>query len=585
MEPRDYFVCLDELSSRFSQGNAIASLRYYLENYRRLAGKSRLEWRLLSMLTDDDCRNLGHVVWPDDALLRPSGIGLAFVASQLASSDLQRPLQLATSPPISHSAKLRIARAWALHPDAQFLDDAAFRRSFALRLADHPDAVGYCALAAAASGDSPLASELGAAWLRSGLTSADAPEVARQAAKQPLLRAAAKAAVDICLWYFRDDPGAVCTLAEAASSLAMYPEVCRAAAALTDCALSEKQKGLLCAMRLVALVETGNDRQAVDEYRRDWKDTQWVFPYPTELLYSVQQAGAQDVERDLLMRCRIDDSTPEWVRLTKESILGGRQASELLAAWDEYFNRVWSQGERDRRILVGATEALLRANALQRQDHREFERQLRGIWTVLANDTGLRTLAWSFIVRLAASAADCIRDFEAHLLEASPEEFHVRQAARAYIFALRSNHEWPRLGALDRRWLERCCSFEEREFLRLMARADAHFRSSTAAREQLAIWEDMLRLPLGPREVAELAGRFTRLYQSTAADWSSGSGDSVDDIRLQILRRVKAEAQFLAGKLPAAELGYSLRLQNVGMVEAQEILEDLTRRTQWDPKY
>lgn len=575
LDPSTCLSDLREIREDLAAGRAAEALTGYAEKSSGLAARSFLEWQLVEAVLRTRLA-VEPVVWPDDVLDRPSGAALAFVVAQLSGQDLALPRGLARLAPIPRARKLALAAAWLWRPGCFGLQDAKLRRRFAEWLADAPEAIGPCLLAAAHVGDGELIGRLGPLWLARGIFHAGAPGQIEQASSlrdlQDLAGKALGAALGTCL---ADTPGLLHLLG-AAFSLRRFPTVL----ALGEMLLRRPEVGpnprqRVLALLLGALAELDRFEEVAAAYRERWMPLGLPFPEPEWLLYSLQRQGETALERHLLESVN-GAETSAWVRLRRDLLRKGAPERSDLEAWEALYR---ARG-KDERVLVGASEAVLRSAPLLREEWGE-RLGLLPRWQALAGLDRYRLLAGSYLVLLQPTDPERIEAFERWLEGAPLVQEPVRRAARAYVAALRRTRRWNRLRDLSRSWpdlFDLACPFGERELARLLGRLLDLPGDEPGFRLWCAGWERLLSLPLSGREVAEVLGHFILLRRELErADPESAEDDLLADIELQVLRRAKAEAELRLARTSDLQTRDSLRsrLRAARLEATLRILEDL----------
>lgn len=559
-----------------------AALARYLDTAGASIRKPGLEWALIGLL-DRSAPELPPGLsesWPEERIEMPSGAALRFAVIQRTPEDRSSALPpgLSRRPPLAGPHKELLARAWLHRPDTPALADPEPRRGFARWLARHPPAVGGCLLAAAAADDRALVDELTPRWLSCGLLHPGAPAEVARASRRPALADPARRALRIVVGRFFRDDGSLAELLEPALALGDAESAATLGETLFARSADPSLRRRALAVRLAALGEARRGAQLADEYRRRWLPTGWAYPRPERLLYLFQELGADDLERHLLGHVEVSDETPDWVLLTRETLEAPSPGPEQLGAWE----KLHAAHPKDERVLVGATRAVLRRPRPVRKEWSE-RLGLSARWRQLAGLDRYRWLAGAFLVLLHTEKEDRIAEFENRLTEAPLDLPAVRRAARAYLAALRRSRRWRRLAEIEARrpeMLLHACPFAERELLRTLARLSELPGDRRAERRWCEGWERLIGLPLDSSEVVEVLDHFVNLRRELERHGHLRHEQALfADVTLQLLRRVRAEAEALLARHPgrAGELQeLRERLAHAGPEATFRILQQLS---------
>jgi hypothetical protein len=484
------------------------------------------------------------VVWADDVLGRPSGAALAFVMAQLSGQDLESlPAALARLTPIPRIHKSTLAMAWLWRASTPCLQEPLLRHRFALWLAEAPEAIGACLLAAVQVGDGELAAKLGPLWLARGIFHSRAPEQIEEASGLRDLKAITGEALGVAVGRFLEDTPALLHLLGAAFSLRRFSTVVALGEMLLlRPKLTPEQAQRVLVFLLGALADLDHFDEVAATYRERWMPLAIPFPQPEWLLYAFQRHEETSLERHLLDSVDAGAETSAWVRLRGDLLRKGAPDRSDLEGWEALYR----ERGKDERILVGISEAVLRSAPLLQEEWRE-RLGLLARWRALADIDRYRLLAGSYLVLLQPTDAERIEAFERFLSGAPLAQGPVRRAARTYVAAQRRTRRWDRLRDLARSWpdlFDLACPFKERELTRLLGRLIDLPLDEKEFRFWCTGWERLLSLPLSGHEMAEVLGHFILLRRELERhDPEMAEDDLLADIRLQVLRRAKAEAE------------------------------------------
>ena len=548
MDPTEQCRFQDRVEDALQNEVPETALALYLQTGASSIRKPGLEWSLVELLDqgEDDLSAVDLEAWPEDRLASASGAALCFTVMQrsLGEQSSALPQGLSRRPPLAGRRKELIVRAWLRCPSATALAEPGLRRRFARWLARHPPTIGSCLLAAAAAGDRLLVAELVPRWLSCGLLHPDAPAEVARASELTWLADSARQALRLVIAHFFNDNEALIRLLEPALILRDTESAAMLGGVLWARLSEPEQRREALAVRLAALGLAERGIDLVDEYRRRWRPTGWAYPWPERLLYLFQELGAEDLERHLLDTMEVNEKTPSWVLLMRETLESPSIRREHLEAWEN----LYVQHAKDERVLVGATSAVLRCPRLLRREWIE-RLGLRSRWQQLADLERYRWLGGAFLVLLQTEEEDRIIEYEDRLLEAPLDLPPVRRAARAYLSALRRSRQWQRLSEISAEspeMLRRACPFVERELLENLARLSKLPGNRWEEHRWCERWERLIALPLQPLEVLEVLDHFVNLRRELDQRGLPRHASSLfADVRLQLLRRSRAGAEAL----------------------------------------
>lgn len=573
-------------------GQAVAT---YLRAYAVVSGKALFEWRLAAALLDADQgpeEHLRDLEWPNTLLARPSGAALRFTVAQIGHEETE-PEAAEIFSTVPYQAMPTLARAWAAYPETKWLATPEARRRFANRMALNQVAAGHCMLAAGAAGDAALVEELAPAWLGTGTLLDTAPAILRSASKIPLLAQVTRRGIAIAAGRCYGDTGALLLLLEACfgildscEDLSPPADVGEAALRLSDVlierGLPPEQTQRIWIWRLACLAALGEFERTAQEYKEHWIPGRWSYPHPELILHALQRTGDDDAERHLLATANLGETTQAWVLLTHRCALPGEGAAVSLEDWDHYLRVEWSRAAEtgvDLRVLLAVTVSVLRTAEWERQRHADLEWRLQNAWKQLAKHADLGALACSILILLETAPARIIQQYEENADGTPPSGNWPCRAGHAYILALRRRKEWTHLSDLHARQpalFERCCTFSERRITRLMSEAKDLAMHAPVFDTWRNTWEQMLFLPLTARDLVDILEHFFTLQQQPAVrTMNQENRGACEDLRLQLLRRARAEAERLLERAPEAQHKLRARLSHADVEETWTTLNKL----------
>ncbi len=538
-----------------------------------------IEWALARYLSCTSRPLNFPVDWPVEVLNRVSGAALVFVGAQTAGVDIRFPDALAAGRTVPMKHRRYIARAWLSRPECECLSDIRIRRPFVEMLAGDVASMEFCVLAEASrpDADTRLLNHLCAQWTNTGVYGELEIDILKDwLAVNRNLDSIVRKVVAKAIHHETVNDINLLKLLEIAFNLRDLKTVARYAGRLIDRPLPEKLKKQILVIYLASLPETGAVSKAAELYETRWRSSGWAYPFPEKLLYGFQILGARDLEDHLCETAIFNEKTPAWARLSRETRLSPNPERHLRAWADLY-----SQEIRDERVLAGFTKALLKYPEFESGKWRS---ELIRRWERLCAYDAYRETASAYLVLLHPTNEEKIRIFETHLYGPGVVTPLVGQAIRAYIKALGKRKRWNDLrgflvdGAAGE--LKHACLVDDIRFIRLMADLETIPEDVKSFRSWRRKWEQIIGLPLDTEMLMDAADHFIRLKGRL---FSKGgeyrNNDHFEDVSLQFLRRIKAEAEKILKRagLPDEETEtYRSRLKTASFEGTYRILTELT---------
>jgi hypothetical protein len=160
-----------------------------------------------------------------------------------------------------------------MKPNCTSLQDNSDFKALVSWLSQDDEAMAPCLLAAAARKDidDSLIHQLSRLWLTRGLGKSSTPGYLVKASQLPQLKKVAGEAVSRCISLFWEDNPALMCLQESAFALEHQDAVIAISEILLNRNLETNSRQKALARRLLALVETGRVKEAVEEYTTLWQ--------------------------------------------------------------------------------------------------------------------------------------------------------------------------------------------------------------------------------------------------------------------------------------------------------------------------
>jgi len=585
-------ICLDNtlhILSKIAENEIASAFDHYFENYEKTTSKAKIEWELIkAILHLKELQQLPQLpqYWHDGLKQRTSGVALLFICSQFAKIEIEFFPELNKLIYVPSNFKRHLAYSWECNSQCKCLDNHNFRKSFALWLAQANKAIGACLLAESARNDliPELIDELCSKWIQKGLSDSNTPKYLSKAVKIPILKDVSIRAVKKCVGFFFGNKESLCTLIQSAFDLEEYETVVAYSEMILTPDIDDDMRRNTLSRRLTALSELDREQEVIEEYRSLWAPENWDFPFPDRLLFIFQLYGQNDLENHLLKNCVINEYSPSWFKLTWQYLNNGK-SEDLLKKWSD----LYIQDSQDLKILFGFTKLLVSLPEISRT---EWIEKIKKHWEDLyeyedphsiEKNKPYDELAGAFLVLINKVKVELIEAFQKYLSNKRLNHPMSKLAAQAYIRALSDSKQWKELrdylDGQDIHFIRAVSPFEEDEFIRTMANLENLPNDEAHLIIWCQYWERLISLPIDSEMILQAVDHFVNLREKLIAENHISINDYLfEDIRLQILRRAKAEAEKLLMNilLPDEDKKkISADLQKAGLDGTHGILREL----------
>lgn len=567
----------------------------YLADPSRTPRKVAVEWELVRAMPAAPPMPPGEVRWPEAVLQRPSGRVLAL--SWALASRARPPSGLEPLPAAPPGVRSALARCWAAAPGGPGTADRSFRGRLASWLTEEADAIGDVMVARAAEGDLDEARALGEAWLSRGVAGVGGPRQVRQAAQVGALVELARVACAQGVGRWLRDPEALEMMAQVAFSLGDDLVCLRCCAILEQRspgppAVDDPRRCAILALSIAATARSGDDATAVKRFAQEWPAA--PFPLPEHLAYALLlHASGPTLEK--LWR-HVGAEGPTWLRLARAHALGERPPERLL----EEIVPLLQRPTVDERELFVATRVALSLSLAAREPWLA-RLGLVSIWRELATleHPRIKVVAGASLVLLSASDQERLTHFDGYLSRLAVDNNLAREAAQVWLRAVVGLGAWDRLDAWirwargsrsadagdlnDEALLVGIVPFTERQLALLLRQVERLPGRLADVTPWCAAWERLLALPLNASSLQVVLSAFTRIeVEGRRTGCPAMSAPLFADVRLQLLRRAKAEVERLLARaeMPEQERQETrARLRQVDLGATLDILRHVARRT------